>query len=293
MKTAVELYHARMHRVLDHIEQHLDEDLSLDALSSIAAFSKFHFHRQFTALFGISAYQYVQLARMKRASFRLAFRQADSITDIAFDNAYEAPEAFTRAFKERFGQSPSAFRKASEWEPWLAALEPLTQARRKYMTTYTKDDVKIINVPEAKVAVMEHRGDPANIGDTIKRFIAWRKKVGLGPKVSKTFNIFHTDPLTTQPADSHTDLCVETDREITEDDVGVKAGEIPSGRCAVLRITGSSDDLEAAANFLYRDWLPESREEARDFPLYCQRISFFPDVPENKAVTDLFVPLQK
>jgi AraC family transcriptional regulator len=69
------------------------------------------------------------------------------------------------------------------------------------------------------------------------------------------------------------------------------AGIIPGGRCAVLRVVGRSEDLEAPALFLYRDWLPSSGEEARDFPLFCQRVSFYPDVPENETITDLFLPL--
>lgn len=89
MKTALELYHARMHRVLDHIEQHLDDDLGLDALSSVAAFSKFHFHRQFTALFGISAHQYVQLARMKRASFTVRYLGVELEDALAIAEALE------------------------------------------------------------------------------------------------------------------------------------------------------------------------------------------------------------
>src|SRR3982074_2918465 len=47
MKAALENYHGRMQRVLDHIDQHLDDDLGLEALSGVAAFSKYHFHRQF------------------------------------------------------------------------------------------------------------------------------------------------------------------------------------------------------------------------------------------------------
>ena len=70
------------------------------------------------------------------------------------------------------------------------------------------------------------------------------------------------------------------------------AGIIPGGRCAVLRIVGGADDLESAAAWLYREWLPASGEEPRDFPLYCQRLSFFPDVPENETVTELFLPLE-
>ena len=55
MKAALRNYHARMQRVLDHIEQHLDSDLDLEAMSGVAAFSKYHFHRQFTATFGASS----------------------------------------------------------------------------------------------------------------------------------------------------------------------------------------------------------------------------------------------
>jgi hypothetical protein len=33
-------------------------------------------------------------------------------------------------------------------------------------------------------------------------------------------------------------------------------------------------------------------EEARDFPIYCQRPSFFPEVPEYEAVAELFLPLK-
>jgi hypothetical protein len=39
MKAALQNYHARMQRVLDHIDRHLDDDLDLDALSSVAAYS--------------------------------------------------------------------------------------------------------------------------------------------------------------------------------------------------------------------------------------------------------------
>ncbi|MFX8856530.1 AraC family transcriptional regulator, partial [Acinetobacter baumannii] len=78
-------YQARMQRVLDHIDRHLDSELDVENLSRVAAFSRFHFHRQFTAAFGISVHRYVQLARMKRASHRLAYRDGTSVTEIALD----------------------------------------------------------------------------------------------------------------------------------------------------------------------------------------------------------------
>jgi AraC family transcriptional regulator len=293
MKAALPNYHARMQRVLDHIDRHLDDDLDLDAMSGVAAFSKFHFHRQFMATFGLSVHRYVQLARMKRASYRLAYRDAQSITEIAMDAGYDAPDAFARAFRQRVGQSPSSFRKAPDWEPWLAAFGPLNNARSKLVqTTYIPDDVEIRDVAPTPVAIMEHRGDPATIGATIQRFIAWRKATGLSPKVSPTFNVFHSDPRTTPPVEYRMDLCVGTDRPIKVNGERIEAGTIPGGRCAVLRVVGNTDNLEPAALYLYRDWLPASGEEARDFPLYCQRVAFFPEVPEHEAVAELFLPLK-
>jgi len=292
MKAALPNYPARMLRVLDHIDRHLEDDLDLEAMSVVAAFSRFHYHRQFTATFGLSVHRYVQLARMKRASYRLAYRDAQNITEIALDAGYDAPDAFARAFRQRFGQSPSSFRKDPDWEPWLAAFGPLSNARSKLMqTTYTPDDVTIRNVDPTPVAIMQHRGDPATIGATIQRFIAWRKATGLSPTVSSTFNVFHSDPRTTPAAEYRMDLCVGTDRAIEAHGEQIEAGMIPGGRCAVLRVVGNTENLEPAALYLYRDWLPASGEEARDFPLYCQRLAFFPDVPEHEAVADLFLPL--
>ena len=292
MKAALENYHDRMQRVLDHIDRHLDDDLDLEAMSDVAAFSKYHFHRQFTATFGLSVHRYVQLARMKRASYRLAY-DAQSVTDIAMDAGYDAPDAFARAFRQRFGQSPSSFRKSPDWEPWLAAFGPLDNARSKLMqTTFTPNDVTIRDVTTTPVAIMQHRGDPATIGATIQRFIAWRKASGLSRRTSPTFNVFHSDPRTTPPDEYRLDLCVGTDRAIEVNGEQIEAGTIPGGRCAVLRVVGNTDNLEPAALYLYRDWLPASGEEAGDFPLYCRRLSFFPEVPEHEAVAELFLPLK-
>lgn len=240
MTAALENYHARMQRVLDYIDQHLDGDLDLEAISGVAAFSKFHFHRQFTATFGLSVHRYVQLVRMKRASYRLAYRDATSVTDIAMDAGYDAPDAFARAFRQRFGQSPSSFRKSPDWEPWLAAFGPLDDARSKLMQkTFTPDDVTIRDVAPTPVAIMEHRGDPATIGATIQRFIAWRKATGLSPKTSPTFNVFHSDPRTTSSVEYRLDLCVGTDRPIAATAERIEAGTIPGGRCAVLRVVAT------------------------------------------------------
>lgn len=229
-------YYERMRRVLNYIDQHLDDNLELDVLSGVAVFSKFHFHRQFTATFGLSVHRYVQLARMKRASYRLAYRDEERVTDIAMDAGYDGPDAFARAFRQRFGQSPSSFRKSPDWESWLTAFGPLDDARSKLMQqTFAHDDVTIRNVPTTPIAIMEHRGDPAALGATIQRFIAWRRAAGLHPKISPTFTVWRSERRPASPTDYSVDLCAGTDGPNPANGEQIKSGEIPGGRCAVLR----------------------------------------------------------
>lgn len=293
MTTALDHYHARMLRVLDHIDRHLDGDLDLETVSRVAAFSKFHFHRQFKATFGVSLHRYVQLVRMRQASKRLADGQGPSVTDIALDAGYETPDAFARAFRQRFRQSPSDFRKSPDWAPWLQAFGPLNSARSRLMTQeFTPDQVTLRDVAPIRVAIFEHRGDPATLDATIQRFIAWRKAAGLSPRTHPTFNIWHSERRPADPADYRMDLCVGLNpgQRVEVEDPSVKAGEIPGGRCAVLRVTGDTHNLEPAALYLYREWLPASGEEMRDFPIYCQRL--FVEEPERGAAAELFLPLR-
>ena len=292
-RDARENYNARMQRVLVYIDEHLDADLSVDVLSRVAAFSKHHFQRQFSSTFGLSVQRYVQLVRFKSASYKLAFRPEAPVLQIALDSGYEGPEAFARAFRQRIEQSPREFRNTPQWEPWHAALWPVIHARSTVMTqTFSGSQVSIVNFATTRVAVMTHRGNPALIGDTVRRFIAWRKAEGLSPKHSATFNVFHDDPVDSSLDDYRLDLCAATDRAIPTNNEGVMAGEIPGGSCAVLRVIGSSDDLGPAARFLYGIWLPESGRELRDFPIFAQRVRFFPDVPEHESITDLYLPLK-
>lgn len=158
--------------------------------------------------------------------------------------------------------------------------------------TFTNADVTIREVVPTPIAIMEHRGEPATLGATIQRFIAWRQALGLHPKTHPTFNVWRSERHPESLADYSVDLCVGVPPSFEVSGAQMKAGEIPGGRCVVLRVIGNNDNLEPAALYLYREWLPASGEEAGDFPLYCQRLSLFPEVPEHEAVAELYLPLR-
>lgn len=289
--TIAENYRTRFQKVLEYIDAHLDDDLSVERLGSVAAFSKYHFHRQFSEFLGIGVYKYVQLCRLKRAAHQLAFRSESSIIDIALASGYENPESFSRAFRNAIGQSPSEFRKQPQWDAWYTTYQPLRELRSNHMKP-AKQEVRVVHFNETRVAAFEHRGDPKLIGDSVRKFIEWRKLNHLPPKISATFNIAYDDPDAVAPEDYRFDICATTDKEIAENEFGVVGKAIPGGRCAVLRHVGSDDTLADTVRYLYAEWLPQSGEELRDFPLFFQRVKFFPDVPENEAVIDVFLPLR-
>ncbi|MBX4001704.1 GyrI-like domain-containing protein [Ralstonia pickettii] len=293
MTTATDRYLARFRAVLAHIDAHLEDTLDVDGLAGVAAFSRYHFHRQFSLLFGMNVGRYVQLLRLKRAAHQLAYRDEARITDIALACGYEGPEAFARAFRRQSGQSPSAFRAAPQWASWATDLQALRALRRQHMPAQPQiQSVEIVEREAVAVAAIEHRGDPTRLGETLRRFIAWRREHRLHPSVSATYNVVYDNPDDVPPEAFRMDICAATRAPIAPNAAGVAGKTLAGGRYAVLRHTGSDDTLGQSVAYLYADWLPASGEELRDAPLLFQRVRFYPDVPEHEAVTDVLLPLR-
>jgi len=280
-------YEERFAKVCGYIGEHLGEDLSIERLSQVANFSKFHFHRQFSSYAGISVSKYIQMMRFRRASYRLAFEPHTQIIEIALEAGFENPESFSRAFKRAFGQTPSQFRSRPAWKAWGERYQFPAWERRANM------DVKIVNFEETMVAALEHRGAPELVNESARLFIEWRKESRRSPvKTSKTFGIAYDDPDRTEPAAFRFDICGSVTAEVPANRQGVVNKVIPGGWCAVLRHFGSHDRIGESAYYLYREWLPASGEELRDFPLFFQYLNLIPETPEHKLVTDIHLPLK-
>ena len=61
-------YESRFHRVLEYIDQHLDQSLDLDTLAQVAHFSPLHFHRLFSAWMGETLGDYLRRRRIEIAA---------------------------------------------------------------------------------------------------------------------------------------------------------------------------------------------------------------------------------
>lgn len=280
-------YAARFARVLEHIDRRLGETLSVRALSRVAHFSEFHFHRQFTFYVGLTPARYIQLTRLRRAAERHAFNPLESVTRIALDSGFAHAESFSRAFKESCGQSPSVFRRSPDWVSWNNAFKPFPFIKSTAM------HVRIITTENVKVATLEHRASPAQLDDSVQRFIAWRKSSGLSPiATSQTFGIAYDDPTAVAPADFRFDICGSILAPVPENSYGIINKVIPGGRCAVVRHEGSPEHIASSVYYLYRQWLPASGEALRGFPIYFRYLNLKPETPDHELLTDVHLPLK-
>lgn len=274
-------------RVLAFIEENVEAKLDGPRLAAVAGLSPFHFNRRFTKIFGVGARSYVELLRLQRAAYRLAFRPEETILGIALDTGFESHEAFGRAFKRVTGVTPSSFRRAPQWERWRARSRPLTELRARHPTMGPDAAaVRIVQRVPTRVLVLRHEASSGPLLDAAGRFIAWRRLHKLTPRTTPTFNVVSA-------GESCFDFCVGTER-ILALEPGMFVGTLAGGLHAVLRHVGRDDALRRAARWLVEQWLSQGSHghRARGESIVLQRHRFFPDVAEREAVTDILLPLQ-
>ena len=111
----------RVGRVLQYIDKHIHQALSLELLSSVATMSRFHFSRVFKECMGESVKAYVRRVKLEKASVDILLSEK-KIKDIAKQYGFKNHATFSRAFKSYFGSSPSQQRSIKMESDSLASL---------------------------------------------------------------------------------------------------------------------------------------------------------------------------
>ena len=283
-------YYERIVRTLVYIQRHLDEELELENLASVAAFSRFHFHRVFHGLTGESVKEHVRRLRLERAAQALKHSDA-AITDIAFAAGFDTHESFTRAFGTMFNVSPSGFRAAHQPAPESASGSHLDDVSGYHPPDYGEPlPVEVKELPPVKILFLRHVGPYSQVGATWGRLMSWAGMRGLlGPRM-RTIGIVHDDPEVT-PADKvRYDAAVVVNRPVEpEGEFGVT--EIPGGKYAVFMHRGSYETLGQTYNRFCGAWLPKSGYEARDAEAFEEYLNSPMNTKPEDLVTRIHIPL--
>lgn len=97
--------------LVEYIEQHLDQPLSIDQLAQRVALSPYHFARMFTASFGLPPHRYVCTRRLQRAAHLLEHSPL-ALGEIALACGFASASHFSNRFHHAFGATPGLYRHA-------------------------------------------------------------------------------------------------------------------------------------------------------------------------------------
>lgn len=274
-------YERRLQRVVDHIHDNPAGDLSLDALADVAALSRFHFHRVYTAVVGETAANTVRRMRLHRASVALV-QGTDPIGTIAKRVGYPQIASFTRAFAGHYGLTPAAFRNRGELRPF-----PLLLARKGSLMF----PVTIRTDPERRLAAVPHKGPYPEIGRAFEKLGSTVAARGFYGRFGNMVAVFYDSPADVKPADlrSHAGLESPADLPI---DAPLEEVTLPAGRHAVLTFTGPYAGLPAAYDQLFGIWLPQSSESPSESPVFEVYLNSPMDTPPEALVTEICLPLK-
>lgn len=95
--------------ICKYIDIHCAEELTLDDISEMAGFSKFHFSRLFKQFTNVSFYKYVNQQRISYAE-QLLLNHNISVTQVAIQSGFSSTTAFIRMFKQLKNCTPTEFR---------------------------------------------------------------------------------------------------------------------------------------------------------------------------------------
>lgn len=99
----------QLSKVLDYINDHLDQDIRLADLAALLSMSQFHFSHLFKQTIGTSPYQYLLQQRIERA--KQLFKQTDqSIMDIALACGFNSHSHLSKQFRQLTGTTPRQYR---------------------------------------------------------------------------------------------------------------------------------------------------------------------------------------
>jgi len=283
---------AQIKKVAYYIETHLDDELDGEFLAKVAGYSQFHFCRIFKVNMGESVMSYTTRLRLERASAELHYAKK-SMIEVAMDAGYKTPTGFLKAFKTRFGTTPTNYKRS------------VKKLRRQYKDI-EMETPEIVTREEAYVVFTRELGDYTKSSE-----IAWKRlgekmnglakvfqerppkiEMNLGMGNGEAIGICHDDPQVTNKEKIRYDASLAWTKEEVGvlADYGFETKNIAGGKYAKVLYKGNKKAEESWYG-LYA-WIEEQGYEYRDEPAFEKYLNMPDEVEESNILTEIYVPLK-
>lgn len=308
-------YTARINRVTDYIERHLDEAITLDSLARIACFSPFHFHRIFSALTNETINTFIQRKRVEKAARQLAGDENVSISEIATNCGFGSAAHFSRTFRKHFGMTAKEFRetekaiftkdgvyfskngqrtrKINQRYPELKGQLCSDNSKQFNHSDFVIMDTKIEirEMPEISVVYCRHTGQFNQIGKAYEKLMKWAGPRGLlNFPETKTVTVYHDDPAITAIEQVRQSACITVDKDVKVDgEIG--SMKLESGKYAVGHFEINEQGFEKAWNTMCL-WFTESGYQPGDGYPYELYYNSPEEDAQRRFVMDICIPVK-
>ncbi len=288
----------RIDKVLNFIEDNLQESLSLDNLAAIASYSPFHFHRIFSFITGENLNSYINRRRMERAASLLIHRPLESITAIAIISGFESLPSFSHGFNKHFGISPTKFRKSLppniEKQAFKLSNNGQIQLRfREYLCTMenletwfnkaAQIDVKRINpTPLLCVTSIGING----IADAYNTLLSSALPL---PREIKAITLYHDSLKVTHPDRVRVSACLQVDKD-QKASGHLHTRLLGGGRHLVASMELELHEFEPAWVSLFIR-MRELGYKKADAPVFVIHHNNYKDHPQQKSAVELCIPI--
>jgi AraC family transcriptional regulator len=270
-------------RALFVIERNLNSDLSLERIAGYCEVSRFHLAHAFGESIGLSVMDYVRGRRLTEAAYALA-TGAGNILNVALDSQYSSHEAFSRAFKAKFGRTPEEVR------------ETETVNGLKLVNAIRHLESKAMKLKEPRI---ERVGELLFVG--LNEHVAYAEMQSIAGQWQRFMSSFYGD----------------IDHKLAEPPVGITTGSDENGIdyvCAAgvstfgrvpkacIKVTlapavyavfahdGHVTQLRETYNAIWNDWFPKSSRTPAEAPGFERHNSTFDPRTGNGGVT-IWLPI--
>ena len=266
MKTETRQQHARIaNDALYYIYRHIDSPITLELLAERHGISHYHFHRIFKEQTGRNFYDTLQSIRLQKAANLLLANRDARVSTIAQQCGYSTHTAFIRAFSQRYGVTPTRWRKGYYLEFSRENIRYSGSAPR-ITSDFSGLQPDLVKMPDLRVAYLRHRGYNRSIRGVWQRLYAYALEHGLEEALQ--IGLHHDNP-SIVPLDDCAYVAAIAVPEGFEASGSVSLFTIPASLCARFRVRGRYGEVPNLIRHIYFDWLPGSGFEAKTLPSYA------------------------
>ena len=299
-----EEYSKRINIVIEYINNHLSEEMSVDTLASISNFSPYHFHRIMRAVLGEPVGAFITRMRVETAARLLRYSDMP-IQEVAYKVGYDVPSSLSKAFKTFYGISPNEYRNNKTY----SIMKPI-QVNPDF-----KLEQRIVDFKPMQVIYIHLQGDYSSndYGAAWGKLWGYVHKSGLfTEQMSRLCSntpkshilrkmcdetginhicIYHDDPKVTEGEKQRADVCLSINAKVEpKGEIGVK--QIEGGKYVAFLYKGPYSNLGSVYDMIYGKYIFEFKNLLASRPGFEVYLNDPECTKPEDLMTEIYVPIE-